>query len=505
MSFKTLQTIYIWGFFLSPCALAQAVPGGPESCPVFFAALSQGKNIANDSIEVSLQKIQNHNTSWREEDILFREPAKNVTSSNVGGLEKIYATKVKWEISFGDYTNAAPKPPPPKPLLKKVLGIFKKEPQPLPSPLATFVQSDTARVFTGTIDAKILASKNNVLFEAKHTMKHYIESDASWQPDYLLLNTGIRINAASLQPDVVYTLSIKSNHTFSADFKVSKNLTDVYIPFSQFRSNSAKAQSLIETIEKNTLYYDTEMAIQVLKDRQKIPFVPGQKFALEIGDNIEFERDLRNSTLFNNLTKKSRNSLGPEQINPALVGPYDYIKRLDIEKPLIQKVINNLYSPENQNYALEIARKGETAILARLKELGATPYYLSGPVETNTFFNNGGIMAMHLRGIPVEKSDFGNVHSVWAHGLQVIAMTKDLSPKELKEFWYIYNSQFGHQSGGWAFWDTLFDAPGHQLPNAPHFWKHKLNSLGIPESIQLSPGMVPEDPTKYYPAKGVGG
>lgn len=419
------------------------------------------------------------------EDIRFTSQTPHFSQSNVGGVIEVSAVKGHWHVSWGTQNNVQRDAVPASP--NRIGKFFRKflrtEPGAEGFPVETAIVNDR-RIFLSEFDRKVLEDEGNQIFEAKLPLLDWpTEATGSDGPHslILMLNSSLRLNVASLDPQIVYTMRIRVRDSveYSLDFQASREGSDVELHFSKFRSQDPKAPTLGQALRAYGRS-SPELAIQVLKDHQTVPLVPGQKFALQVHDQIRFERDLRDPDVFDFLTQLKMSAA-------SRVKSVDYITGLRLlkeEKALIQKLVQNLYHLPNVRYALETLREGEDAVVEKLRELGFQTLFLDKALNRKEFFKIGGFFDRNPLSVPVEKSAFGEDHSVWAHALQVLAMTKDMSPQELQAFQALYQSQFGHNMDGWVFWDTMFDAPGARFPNAPRFWKARMQSLGLHESTE---------------------
>lgn len=442
-------------------------------------------------------------TAALNEDITYLPQKRGFSEASLAGNLKFFTTKAHWKIQFGDYNNL-PKPEVKESWIDRLKKLAKPTTKEKLPPVQTITEPGVAKTFSAVITEKELSTENDLIFDATVVLQDLApdqpDSPDRWTPLRYALASGLRIKASSLDPDLVYTvaLHVTDSVTYSLNFKAPKDLKEIELNFANFRSQN-NSKSLSTTLDETILFYRPQFSIQILKSQQRSALQPGQKIHLKLNDVVAVERDLRDPYLFENLAALKRSSNNDQKYDPEMTG--DYRMRYQKEKPLLKKVVTNLYNVEHQNFALEVARQGEAAILQQLKQVGGGVIYLTGPMETSMFFNHNGLMDLNPRCVPIEKSSFGRDHSVWAHALQIIAMTKDLSESELRSFWFIFNSQSGGSIAGWAFWDTLFDAPGDRVPNAPRFWKRRMSELGITESIELSPEFKTEKLQNYHPMR----
>lgn len=156
---------------------------------------------------------------------------------------------------------------------------------------------------------------------------------------------------------------------------------------------------------------------------------------------------------------------------------------------LMELALENLAKPENQQYALNMARQGPDAIRNELKLLDIeNEMFLDGKIQPDTFFRRSRLADendLERASLPVETGEFAKEHGSHTHALQLFAMTYGMTKKQKHDFIFgNYLGFFNSPATQWAAWDMVFDAPGDFGPNSPLWWRLQLERNKI--SVTLS-------------------
>ncbi len=260
--------------------------------------------------------------------------------------------------------------------------------------------------------------------------------------------TYVRIRASSSDPNITHTLQIGDSNPYEIAFRAKIEATDIIIP-----------------LPKNDIEYDTggfEKVSIAWKEQSA-------GFTLQLFGPVTFVRDVtvkdsyaREHVLNNKYFSRLRNA------NPNIVA----------QKAILKMAIDNLFNRANQKAALEIARHGEVAIANELNKIGIDRMVsLEEKVDTQAFFAT--IIASREGAIvPVEIGEFATEHGSYSHALQLIAMTRGMSPEQVSALIDgPYVGIFSRDTDSWRAWDSLFDAPGDSLPTSPLWWRRQLESV----------------------------
>jgi len=371
----------------------------------------------------------------------FRMASHDGIEINSSGITYVNADKIKWQIDSRNFS------------------------------VRQNVQTETT-VFEAHLDSQ----QEQTLFSAKAALVTPDGRDDSHQSKFYL-SSGLSLNAKSLTPGLIYTLVFHhpSEVRLEYDLQVSKELTHYEIPWSQFRIvalSGKRAPSLEELFDihrpviagKNNV----GLSIEVLQQRQTSSMP--SSISLEIQGPIAFEKDLQEPLFFERLLQL------PLQDSEGM--------NLSLRDHVLQKTVDNLYNPNYQAEVMTVAHRGEKALVDEIKKLGFGIVYLDGALTFQNFFAAGGVMESFPLHVPVEKSEFGKEHSVWAHAMQILVMTKNLNPEELDMFKKIIRATFGSKNQiSWGLWDSLFDGAGVYRANGPSYWRERDRAEGIPENI----------------------
>jgi len=266
--------------------------------------------------------------------------------------------------------------------------------------------------------------------------------------------TGVRLRVSSSDPKQLHTLVIgKGANPLLMHFYAPKIPTDILMP--------------IPEREFDTDLFQTSIFLQWQRSTKN-------KVDLTLYGPIVFERDI-------SLPMTRLQEYIQTHISKSFYFNRD---RYQLHQGILSQAIQNLFNPQNIEYALQVAARGVPAIQSELSVIGIhDEMVLNRKVDTSTFFvdSHAGITLFDSRiknpMIPVEMGDFAKEHGQNSHGLQLIAMTRGMSKEQTLVFIHeIYRQFFTREVNRWAAWDMIFDAPGDSQPNSPLWWRKQLES-----------------------------
>lgn len=301
------------------------------------------------------------------------------------------------------------------------------------------------------------AADSNISIQASKSLRESDYGIFNDRPRVFGDATNIRIRVSSSNPEIVHTIRIGDKKPFDISFKAPKVPTD-----------------LIIQIPKNNIEYDRSWSGVPVS----LIWQSNQKIKLNVFGPIVFERNLQdvNSYAFEHMVSF--------QYADRFADNHLMLEKRKANVELLKLATANLFKKENIAAALAFAEKGPTAVVQELHRLELGFHFLREKIEVSNFF----VRAMprssrfgQLR-IPVETGEFATEHGALSHGLQLIAMTRGMTPEQTHDFLYgTYDGIFDRPTELWRIWDSLFDAPGDSLPTSPMWWRKQLELRGIPD------------------------
>lgn len=259
--------------------------------------------------------------------------------------------------------------------------------------------------------------------------------------------TYVKIRASSTNPNIVHKLILGEKSPYEISFKAPTEPADIII-----------------AIPKNDNIYD----IGTYNNKVRLIWEKTSgSFTLNIFGPISFERDVSVEGSYAREHALNHHYFNLER-NYSQTTKYNY-------RQILEKAIQHLFDESNINETLNIASGGEAAILAELKKIGINSFVeLNKKVDTQGFFSI--IMASgDQQRIPIETGEFAKEHGAYAHALQLITMTRNMTDAEIKLLIQgPYVGVFTRDPSSWRAWDSLFDAPGDSLPSSPLWWRKVL-------------------------------
>ncbi len=260
----------------------------------------------------------------------------------------------------------------------------------------------------------------------------------------------LRIRAASSDPNRIHSLVIgdEKAELLRLSFQAPRHPTDLLIPLPR--------RSVNQVVYSSSLKF--EWRYQVDSDSPS-------EFDLQIYGPLTFERQalLENSRARQFVLEEAERTKGAASA------------------ALLDLALKSLANPAHQNQALEIGRQGLTAVRRELKPIGVLDEVIfNKKVDSRTFFNHSELAQLARKkraAVPFEKDEFGFEHGPVSHGLQLIAISRGMSPRDFAAFLAgPYLGFFNSTPRQWASWDIVVDAPGDSAANAPLWWRRRLQT-----------------------------